>query len=87
MTNHPQHPPAPQITYPPQAPQITNHPPAPQITYLGPTNNPQVKNEANPLPQPLPQNQEHQQQSKAFPAHGTILTITEGSNTDFNSKQ
>jgi hypothetical protein len=87
MTNHPQRPPATYITYPPPAPQITYPPPTPQITYLGPTNNPQIKNEANPPPQPLPQNQEHQQQSEAFPTHDTILIITGGSNTNSNSKQ
>jgi hypothetical protein len=60
-TNHPQCPPAPQITYPPPDPQITYPPPAPQITYPGQNNNPQIKNEANPPPQPPPQNQEPQQ--------------------------
>jgi hypothetical protein len=71
---------------PPPAPQITYPPSAPQITYPGPNNNPQIKNKVNPPLQPLQQNQEPQQQSEAFPNHGTILTITEGSNTDFNSK-
>jgi hypothetical protein len=85
--NHPQCPPAPQITYPPPALQITYPPSAPQITYLGPSNNPQIKNEVNPPPQPPPQNQEPPQQSEAFPTHDTILTITGGSNTDFNSKR
>jgi hypothetical protein len=28
-----------------------------------------------------------QQQNEAFPTHGTILTITGGSNTDFNTKR
>jgi hypothetical protein len=50
-------------------------------------NNSQIKNEANPPPQPPPQTQEPQQQSKAFPTHGTILTINGGSNTDFNTKR
>jgi hypothetical protein len=85
ITNHPQCPLAPQITYPPPAPQITYPLPAPQITYPGPNNNPQIKNEANPPPSQ--QNQEPRQQSEAFPTHVTILTITGGSNTDFNSKR
>jgi hypothetical protein len=50
-------------------------------------NNPQIKNEANRPPQPPPQTQEPQQQNKAFPTHVTILTITRGSNTDFNTKR
>jgi hypothetical protein len=50
-------------------------------------NNPQIKNEANPPPQPPPQTQEHQQQNEAFSTHDTILTIIEGSNTDFNTKR
>jgi hypothetical protein len=50
-------------------------------------NNPQIKNEANPPPQPPPQTQEPQQQIEAFPSDGTILTITGGSNTDFNTKR
>jgi hypothetical protein len=50
-------------------------------------NNPQIKNEANPPSQPLPQTQEPQQQNEAFPTHDTILTITGGSNTDFNTKR
>jgi hypothetical protein len=66
ITNHPQLPPPPQITYPPPTPQITYpssapqiaYPPAaPQITYPVGNNNPQIKNEANPL-RPLPQTQE-----------------------------
>jgi hypothetical protein len=36
-TNHPQCPPAPQITYPPPVPQITYPPQARQITYQGKT--------------------------------------------------
>jgi hypothetical protein len=71
---------------PPPAPQSIYPSPVPQITYPGPTNDPQIKNEVNLPPQPPPQNQEHQQQSEAFPTHGTILTITGGSNTNFNSK-
>jgi hypothetical protein len=46
---------------------------------------PQVKTETN-LPPP-PQIQEPQQQTGTFPTHGTILTITRGSNTDFNTKR
>jgi hypothetical protein len=50
--------------------------------------NPQVKTEDNPPPPPLPppQIQEPQQQNDTFPTHGTILTITGGSNTDFDTK-
>jgi hypothetical protein len=50
-------------------------------------NNPQIKNEANSPPPPLPQTQQPQQRNKAFPTHGTILTITGGSNTDFHTKR
>jgi hypothetical protein len=49
--------------------------------------NPQVKTEANPPPPPLPQIQEPHQQNDTFPIHGIILTITGGSNTDFDTKQ
>jgi hypothetical protein len=49
--------------------------------------NPQVKTEANPLPAPPPQIQEPPQQADNFPTHGTILTIIEGSNTDFDTKR
>jgi hypothetical protein len=46
------------------------------------------KNETNPPPPPLPQQaQEPSQQLKTFPTHGTILTITGGSNTDFETKR
>jgi hypothetical protein len=48
--------------------------------------NPQVKTKANPPPPPSPQIQEPQQQNDTFPAYGTILTITKGSNTDFDTK-
>jgi hypothetical protein len=47
--------------------------------------NPQVKTETN-LPPP-PQIQEPPQQIDAFPTHGTILTITGGSNIDFDTKR
>jgi hypothetical protein len=49
--------------------------------------NPQVKTEANPLPPPPPQIQEPPQQPDTFPTHDTILIITGGSNTDFNTKR
>jgi hypothetical protein len=58
-----------------------------QITYPVQNNNPQIKNEANPPPPPPSQTQEPQQQNEAFPTHGTILIITGGSNTDFDTKQ
>jgi hypothetical protein len=50
-------------------------------------NNPQVKTENNSPPPPPPQIQEPQQQNKAFPTHDTILAITEGSNTYFETKR
>jgi hypothetical protein len=59
-TNHPQHPPASQITYPPPPPQITYPPAVLQITYPVQNNHPQIKNEANPPPPPPPQTQEPQ---------------------------
>jgi hypothetical protein len=80
-TNHHQPPPAPQITY---------HHALPQITYptSSNTNANQVKDEPNPpLPPPLQQAQEPSQQTENFPTHGTILTITRGSNTDFKTKR
>jgi hypothetical protein len=46
--------------------------------------NPQIKTEANP---PLPQIHEPLQQTDTFPTHSTILTITRGSNTDFDTKR
>jgi hypothetical protein len=61
ITNHPQHLPAPQITYPPPPPQITYPPAVPQITYPVQNNHFQIKNEANPPPPPPPQTQEPQQ--------------------------
>jgi hypothetical protein len=51
---------------------------------------PQVKTEVNPPPPPplpQPQAQEPSQQPDAFPTHGTILIITGGSNTDFETKR
>jgi hypothetical protein len=87
-TIHPQPSPTPQITYPPPAPQITYPSAVPQNIYLAQNNtNPQDKTEANPLPPPPPQIQEPQQQNDTFPTHDTILTITGGSNTDFDTKQ
>jgi hypothetical protein len=80
-TNHPQHPPTPQITY---------HPTLPQITYPTPsnTNANQVKTKPKPpLPPPSQQAQEPPQQPEKFPTHGTILTITRGSNTHFKTKR
>jgi hypothetical protein len=78
-TNHPQPSPTPQTTYPPKVPQIT-YP-------MSNNANPQVKTEANPPPTPLPQIQEPPQQPDTFPTHGTILTITGSSNTDFDTKK
>jgi hypothetical protein len=49
--------------------------------------NPEVKTEANPQPPPQPQIQEPPQQTDNFPNHDTILTITEGSNIDFDTKR
>jgi hypothetical protein len=46
---------------------------------------PQVKTKINPPPPP--QIQEPPQQTDIFPKHGTILTITGGSNTDFDTKR
>jgi hypothetical protein len=87
-TIHPSPLPAPQITYPLPAPQITYSPAVQQITYPAQNStNHQVKDEANLPPPPLPQLQEHQQQTEAFPIHDTILTITRGSNTNFDTKR
>jgi hypothetical protein len=77
-TKHPQNPPPPQITYP----TIVL-----QITYRVQNNHSQIKNEANPPPPPPPQTQDPQQPNEAFPTHDTILTITGGSNTDFDTKR
>jgi hypothetical protein len=64
----------PQITYPTQS--NTN------------TNFNQVKTKPNPpLPPPLHQVQEPPQQPENFSTHGTILTITGGSNTYFETKR
>jgi hypothetical protein len=49
--------------------------------------NQESKPETNPPPPPLLQIYESLQQTKSFPTHGTILIITGGSNTDFNSKR
>jgi hypothetical protein len=49
--------------------------------------NSQVKTEANPPPPLQPQIHESPPQSDTFPTHGTILTITRGSNTDFDTKR
>jgi hypothetical protein len=69
------------ITYPPLAPQITYPLAVPQITYPTQNNtNPQVK------PKPTHYFHLHHKSKNPFPTHGTILTITEGSNTDFNTK-
>jgi hypothetical protein len=80
-TNHPQ---------PPSAPQITYHHALPQITYPTPnnTNANQVKAEPSP-PLPPPPQQAHKppEQIENFLTHGSILTITGGSNTDFKTKR
>jgi hypothetical protein len=80
-TNHVQPSPMPQITY---------HPVVRQITYPTPsnTNANQVKTKTNPPPPPPPpQIQEPPQQLENFPTHGTIITITRGSNTDSKTKR
>jgi hypothetical protein len=80
-TNHPQPLPTLQTTY---------HHALPQITYpmLSNTNANQLKAEPNPPPPPPPQQaQEPPQQTENFPTHGTILTITRGSNTDLETKR
>jgi hypothetical protein len=80
-TNHLQPLPAPQITYIPALPQIT-------YPMLSNTNANRVKAEPNPpLPPPPQQAQEPPQQTENFPTHGTILTITRGSNTDIDTKR
>jgi hypothetical protein len=75
---------------PSSIPQITYHPTVQQITYPTPSNANanQVRTETNtPPPPPLPQVQEPPQQPKNFPTHGTIITITGGSNTYFKTKR
>jgi hypothetical protein len=75
---------------PSSTPQITYHSLVPQIKYPMPNNtSPQVKIKTNPppYPPPPPQIQEPPQQTDAFPTHGTILIITGGSNTDFDTKR
>jgi hypothetical protein len=49
--------------------------------------NQQTKPETNPPTPPPLQIREPLQQIDSFPTHGTILTITEGSNTDFDNKR
>jgi hypothetical protein len=52
------------------------------------TNANQLKAKPSPLPPPPPQQaQEPPQQNENFPTHGTILTVTGGSNTDFETKR
>jgi hypothetical protein len=78
-TNHPQPLSTPQITYPLPVPQIT--------CPMGTNTNEQHKLELNP-PQPPPlQICEPLQQIDSYPTHDTILTITGGSNTDFDNKR
>jgi hypothetical protein len=74
--NHPQPSSVPQITYPL---------PVPQITYPMPNNTTQ-QNKPKPNPRSL-QIHEPPQQSENFPTHATILTITKGSNTNFENKR
>jgi hypothetical protein len=75
-TNQPQPSPTSQITYPLLIPQITY--PMPDNT------NQQTKLETNPPPLQI---REPPQQTDSFPTHDTILTITRGSNTDFDNKR
>jgi hypothetical protein len=49
--------------------------------------NQQRKTEANPLSPPPLQIREPTQQTDSFSTHGIILTITGGSNTDFDTKR
>jgi hypothetical protein len=49
--------------------------------------NQQTKPETNPPTPPPLQIREPLQQIDSFPTHGTILTITEGPNTDFDNKR
>jgi hypothetical protein len=64
------------MTYPPLVPQITY----PML------NNTTQQNKPETNPPPL-QIYEHPQQNGNFPTHDTILTITGGSNTDFDNKR
>jgi hypothetical protein len=74
--------PVPQIAYPPAVTQITY----PAQSSNTATN--QVKAEPNPpIPPPPQQAQELPQQPEGFPTHGTILTVTKGSNTDIETKR
>jgi hypothetical protein len=65
---------------------MTYHPALPQITYptSSNTNTNQLKAEPPPPPQ---QAQEPPQQTEHFTTQGTILTITSGSNTNFETKR
>jgi hypothetical protein len=65
---------------------MTYHLALPQITYPAPSNTNANQPKAEPPPPPQ-QAQEPPQQTKHFPTHGTILTITGGSNTDFEIKR
>jgi hypothetical protein len=59
-----------------------------QTTYPMPNNaNKQNKTETNPPPPHSLQIREPLQQIDNFPTDGRILTITEGSNTDFDNKR
>jgi hypothetical protein len=71
--------------YTTSTPQITYPLLVPQITYPMPNNaNLQNKLETNPPPLQIC---EPPQQTNNFPTHSTILTITGGSNTDFDNKR
>jgi hypothetical protein len=86
-TQSPQLSQSPQITYPQPSPAPQRIYPlaAPQITYPTPTT---TKSKIEPNPPPLPQQaHEPSQQLETFPTHDTILTITGGSNTDFETKR
>jgi hypothetical protein len=71
---------------PSPAPQMTYHLALPQITYPSPSNTNANQLKAK-LPPPPQQAQEPPQQTKHFPTHGAILTITSGSNTDIKTKR
>jgi hypothetical protein len=55
------------------------------IPSLGSTDNIPASSSTNHLPNA--KQHQPQQQNEAFPTHGTILTITGGSNTDFDIKR